>query len=92
MQVIESLTKVLEQSTVGTPKQRTEQFSEAFLSIIFDEAVTANGKSVVSTGLLGTSMCLDISLMPQATSAVHLRLSQSHNLIEILLIISWLTT
>ena len=54
MQVIESLTKVLEQSTVGTPKQRTEQFSEAFLSIIFDEAKTANGKSVVSIGLFGT--------------------------------------
>ncbi len=54
MQVIESLTKVLEQRTVGTPKQRTEQFSEAFLSIIFDEAKTANGKSVVSIGLFGT--------------------------------------
>ncbi|BDA44706.1 probable CCR4-associated factor 4 homolog at C-terminar half [Coccomyxa sp. Obi] len=45
--VIDSLTKVLEQSTVGTPKQRVEQFSEAFLSVIFDEAVTANGKSIV---------------------------------------------
>lgn len=67
--MIDSLTKVLEQSTVGTPKQRVEQVSEAFLSIIFDEAVTANGKSVVSIchSLDPACLCLDFMLILPVT-------------------------
>ena len=45
-QVSSDLNRILEQS--GTPQQMFEYFTEAFMSIIFDDEMVANGKSVVS--------------------------------------------
>ncbi|EIE21483.1 WD40 repeat-like protein [Coccomyxa subellipsoidea C-169] len=43
--VSSDLNRILEQS--GTPQQMFEYFTEAFMSIIFDDEMVANGKSVV---------------------------------------------
>lgn len=48
MQVSTNLNKILEQSSLGTRQQAFDQFFEAFISIIFDSDMVANGKSVVS--------------------------------------------
>ena len=47
-QVSSNLIKVLEQSALGTPQQMFDCFTEAFIGIIFDIEMVANGKSIVS--------------------------------------------
>lgn len=47
-QVSSDLIKILEQTSLGTPQQMFDYFTEAFISIIFDSDMVANGTSIVS--------------------------------------------
>jgi hypothetical protein len=47
-QVSSDLIKILEQTSLSTPQQMFDYFTEAFISIIFDSDMVANGTSIVS--------------------------------------------